>query len=100
LLVNATLDIEYTDDDGRRWIDVSVRHPAAGDASAVGVAAKRAGEASRRGELEKHARYPGNRLTPFVLEVPGSIGAEARQWLLSQVRNQPENLWTFELTRA
>ncbi|CAK0858653.1 unnamed protein product, partial [Prorocentrum cordatum] len=34
----------------------------------VRVAARRDGEASRRGERDKHARYPGERLTPFVFE--------------------------------
>jgi hypothetical protein len=82
----------------RHWIDVSVRHPAAGDA--VNLAAKRAGEAARRGEKDKHARYPGDRLTPFVVEVPGRLGGEARHWLLQLVRSQPEDLWTSELTRA
>ena len=98
LLERAVLDIQYTEGGGRHWIDTSVRHPAAGAGSSV--AAKRAGEAARRGEREKHDRYPGDRLIPFVVEVPGRLGTEARQWILRQVRDQPEDLWTFDLTRA
>ena len=94
------MDLEYTDDDGRRWLDVSVRHPAAGDANTVKVAARRAGESSRRGEREKHERYPGPRLTPFVVETPGRLGAEARLWLLTQVRALPKDEQSGELLRA
>ena len=43
----AILDLEYEEDDGRMWIDVSIRHPAAGNASELATAAKRDGEASR-----------------------------------------------------
>ena len=42
----AILDIEYSADDGRRWLDVTARHPAAGDAAAVHACACRDGEAS------------------------------------------------------
>ena len=97
---HAVLDIEYADDDGTRWIDVSVRHPAAGSDTEVRNAARRDGEASRRGERTKHERYPGQRLTPFVTETPGRIGAEARYWLLSQVRALPEDTQARELDHA
>ena len=97
---HAILDIEYTDDDGTRWIDVSVRHPAAGSATDVRNAARRDGESSRRGERTKHERYPGQRLTPFVMETPGRVGAEARYWLLSQVRALPEDTQARELDYA
>ena len=96
----AILDIEYSEADGRTWIDVSVRHPAAGEASDVRRAAKKDGEASRRGEQEKHARYPGSRLVPFVVEMQGRVGAEARQWLRAQVRELPADRQIQELTRA
>jgi len=96
----AILDLEYQDDDGARWLDVSVRHPAAGTQAELRVAARRDGEASRRGEREKHTRYPGNRLTPFVLEAGGRLGAEARLWLLGQARLLPEDQQPRELARA
>ena len=96
----AVLDLEYTDVDGRRWIDVTVRHPAAGDSSAVRAAARRDGEASRRAERAKHERYPGPRLVAFAVETPGRLGAEARLWLLAQVRALPQDQQAFELTRA
>ena len=80
----AVLDVEYIDDDGRRWIDVTVRHPCAGDENTVRLAARKDGEASRRAEREKHERYPGPRLTPFAVETPGRLGAEARLWLLTR----------------
>ena len=99
-LERAILDLEYQDDDGRRWLDVSIRHPAAGTQAELRVAARRDGEASRRGERDKHARYPGARLTPFVLEAGGRMGAEARFWLLSQVRQMPEDQQQRELARA
>ena len=96
----AVLDVEYTDDDGRRWLDVTVRHPAAGDAAAVRLAAKKDGEATRRAERGKHESYPGQRLTPFAVETPGRIGAEARLWLLAQVRALPEETQGLELAHA
>ena len=99
-LERAILDLEYQEDDGARWLDVSVRHPAAGTQAELHVAARRDGEASRRGEREKHARYPGARLTPFVLEAGGRLGAEARLWLLGQVRRLPEDQQPRELARA
>ena len=97
---HAVLDLEYTDDDGRRWIDVTVRHPAAGDAAAIRIAARRDGEATRRAERCKHDRYPGPRLTPFAVETPGRIGAEARLWLSRQVRALPEESQVAERARA
>ena len=98
---HGVLNIEYADDDGTRWIDVSVRHPAAGSATEIRNAARRDGEASRRGERTKHERYPGEQLTAFVVELPGRLGGEARDWLKQVVRqNQPADTWTHELTRA
>ena len=97
---HAVLDIQYADHDGDYWIDVSIRHPAAGDATNLRNAAKRDGEASRRGEREKHTRYPGQRLIPFIVETPGRIGAEARFWLLSQIRELPDDIQARELDRA
>ena len=96
----AILDVQYEDVDGRRWVDVTVRHPAAGDEPAVRVAARRPGEASRRAEREKHDRYPGERLTAFAVESAGRLGAEARQWLVSHVRELPEDEQPAELARA
>ena len=96
----AVLDLEYPDDDGRKWIDVSIRHPAAGTFSEVATASRRAGEAARRGEREKHARYPGERLVPFVVECGGRLGGEARLWLRDQVQNLPEDMQIKELARA
>ena len=96
----AVLDIEYLDDDGRRWLDVSIRHSAAGSDADIRRAAKRGGEASRRGEREKHARYEGDRLVPFVLETHGRIGAEARYWLNSQISRLPPDQQAAELQRA
>ena len=96
----AILDIEYPEDDGRKWMDISIRHSAAGNASEVATAARRAGEAARRGEREKHARYPGERLVPFVLECGGRLGGEARQWLRAQVEQLPEDTRPSELIRA
>ena len=96
----AVLDIEYQDADGRRWLDVSVRHPAAGEGGDVRVAARRDGEASRRGERDKHSRYPGERLTPFIIEVGGRLGAEARTWLSSQLHELPQDIQHAERLRA
>ena len=96
----AILDIEYTDGAARRWVDVTVRHPAAGNASEVTQAARRAGEAARRGEREKHERYPGEQLTAFAVETYGRVGAEARQWLKRLTAELPEDVQITELTRA
>ena len=97
---HAELDLEYIDDDGRRWIDVTVRHPAAGGETAVRAAARKDGEATRRAERAKHERYPGDRMTPFAVETPGRLGAEARQWLMTQIRLLAVDEQTFELARA
>ena len=79
-------------------MDVTVRHAAA--EHVVARAARRPGEAARAAEREKHARYPGDRLTPFVIEAPGRLGGEARQWLVRQARSCPEDQQSFELIRA
>ena len=100
VLERAVLDVEYPEDGGRRWLDVTVRHPAAGNEAAVRAAARRDGEAGRRAEREKHDRYPGPQLTPLALEIGGRVGAEARLWLLSQVRQLPQDTQTAELARA
>ena len=99
-LERAILDLEYSADDGRIWIDVSIRHAAAGNHSEVASAARRDGEAARRGEREKHTRYPGDRLVPFVLECGGRLGGEARQWVRAHVAQLPEDTQQLELARA
>ena len=99
-LERAILDVEYVGPEGRHWIDVTVRHPAAGDESAVRAAARKDGTACRRAELQKHQRYPGDNLTPFAVETPGRVGAEARAWLLAQVRQLPAEEQARELLRA
>ena len=96
----AILDIEYTDVGLRRWIDVTIRHPAAGTPSEVDRAARRGGEAARRGEREKHLRYPGDALTAFAVETFGRVGTEARQWLRRLTLQLPEDQQVAELTRA
>ena len=96
----AILDIEYPADDGRLWLDITVRHPAAGEPSQICTASRRDGEASRRGEREKHIRYPGSRLIPFALETGGRVGGEAQQWLKEQVCELPEDIQSAELARA
>ena len=96
----ATLDIECTDGGTRRWVDVTVRHPLAGSPAEVQRAAKRAGEAARRGEREKHTRYPGDGLTAFAVESYGRVGAEARQWLKKLATELPDDVRTAEMTRA
>ena len=95
----AVLDIEYAAEDCRRWIDVTVRQPAAGDRAAVLAACRRDGEATRRAERSKHQRYSGSQLTPFALETPGRLGAEARAWLLSEVRQLPADTQAREVAK-
>ena len=96
----AVLDLEYQADDGRLWLDVSIRHSAAGSTTEVAAAARRDGEAARRGEREKHTRYPGDRLVPFVVESGGRLGGEARQWLRTHVAQLPADTQQQELARA
>ena len=79
---------------------MSVRHPSGGSPAENNQAARRDGEASRRGERDKHARYPGDALTAFVVEACGRLGAEARQWLRRLAQGLPEDTRTAELTRA
>jgi hypothetical protein len=96
----AVLDVEYATPEGRRWIDVTIRHPAAGDLAAVRASGRRDGEASRRAEKTKHERYPRRQLTAFAVETPGRVGAEARVWLLSEVQHLAPDTQTAELGRA
>ena len=100
IVERAILDLQYQDDDGTRWVDVSCRHAAAGDTAQLRAAARREGEASRRGERDKHRRYPGDRLIPFVVETGGRVGAEARHWLHALTREWPKDQQAKELTRA
>lgn len=99
-LERAVLDIEYTHLTERRWVDVSVRHPAAGTLADRVAASRRPGEASRRAERAKHERYPGQQLTAFVVELPGRLGGEARQWLKQLVMQLPSDLQLREFARA
>ena len=100
-LERAVLDIEYTEANVRRWIDVTARNPAAGTTADRQRAARRAGEAGRRAERAKHDRYPGEQLTALVVELPGRLGGEARQWLKLLVRTHlPQDRWPHELNRA
>ena len=92
--------MEYHEGGERRWLDISICHPAAGNASQVTAAAKRNAEAARRGEREKHARYPGAALIPFVVEAGGRLGSEGRSWLKDQARQLPEDTRHAELMRA
>ena len=96
----AILDIEYSEPDGRQWLDITIRHAAAGCAAVVRAAARKDGEAARRGEREKHSRYPGERLVPFSIECGGRLGGEARSWLRAQTRSLPDDLQLPELLRA
>ena len=96
----AVLDIEYVGPDGRAYIDVTVRHPAAGDIASVRAASRRDGTTTRRAERQKHERYPGQSLTLFVVETTGRLGAEARFWLLAQVRCLSSEEQAKELLRA
>ena len=96
----AILDVEYVSPEGRRWLDVTVRHPAAGDAGSVQAAARKDGAATRRAERQKHERYPGSQLTPFAVETPGRLGAEARLWMLTSVRGLPQDQQAKELAHG
>ena len=79
---------------------MTVRHPVAGDSATVRAACRRDGEATRRAERSKHQRYRGPQLTAFALETPGRVGAEAKAWLLNEVRQLPPDQQTRELARA
>ena len=100
VLEQAILDVQCQDDDGTRWVDASIRHPAAGTEAHLRVAARRDGEASRRGERDKHARYHGDRLVPCVVETGGRVGTEACHWLHALTRDLPKDQQAKELTRA
>ena len=58
------------------------------------------GEASRRAERSKHERYPGPQLKPFAVEVGGRVGAEARAFFLSRIRELPQDIQCPVLQRA
>ena len=79
-----------------------MRHPAAGSASERATAGRRAGEAARRGEREKHQRHDaaGDALIAFAVESAGRLGGEAKLWLRKQVGELPEDTRPRELARA
>ena len=53
------------------------------------AAAVKDGEAAKRGEQDKHRRYPGPFLTPVVLETFGRPGEAAMHWVKSLHNNCP-----------
>ncbi len=81
----ARLDIAYHDQrEGPMYLDVSVV-----------ASAQRApdghGRLLSRRERAKHQRYPGRNLIPFVLDVRGRWGMEARAWLKTMVGSMDED---------
>ena len=96
----AVLDLEVQAAGMRQWIDVTVRHPAAGSAKAMATASKRIGEASRRAERGKHDRYPGDQLIAFAVEILGHIGGEARMWMGELLDALPNALRSLPLSGA
>ena len=72
---SAILDIAYLDaKTGTRYLDIAI---VSGGTHANLPAATRIA----RHEQHKHTRYPGPALVPFVIDVRGMWGSEARAWL-------------------
>ena len=77
------LDVMYYDPEhGQRFLDVAVLAAQ----TQLGVAAQ---VRLTRYERKKHTRYPGPQLIPFVLDVRGLWGREARAWVQSIVKQLP-----------
>ena len=71
----ARLDLTYVDPHwGRTWVDVTLCAASAH----LGVDVDKRLE---RREKEKHTKYQGGKLVPFVLDPRGAWGREATHWL-------------------
>ena len=74
----AILDVELATEDGRRWVDVTVRHPRASRYQPN--ASRTAGHAAATAEREKEARYPaagGRSIWAVMHETWGRLGQQA-----------------------
>ena len=56
--------------------------------------------ATERREKQKHQRYPGAGLYPFVLDVQGRWGKEARALMMATVGNLPQDERTEAVKRC
>ena len=84
VLERARLDVVYEGQAGRVYIDIAIVEAATASASASRQRAAGDGVAAAEEEDDKHRRYPGPDLVPFVLEAGGRLG-EAAQSLIRSV---------------
>ncbi len=58
------------------------------------------GAARCQGESEKHARCPGSKMIPLVVETHGRAGGEAQSWLRNQLLTQEPDVVAQKCARA
>ena len=86
----AILDIVYFNKNLQHiCVDVSVIDGAEGSKTTRPQGTKAKFAIPRR-EKEKHVRYPGDGLFPFVVDTRGRWGSEAKAWAAAAVRNLPQ----------
>lgn len=61
------LAVVFIDNACPAYLDVAIVAPYSADAALMTAAAAKAGYMARRAEINKFSRYPGHKLTPFVL---------------------------------
>ena len=82
----ARLDLTYVDPHwGRTWVDVTLC--AASAHQGVNVSQR-----LERQERDKHEKYQGGRLVPFVLDPRGGWGRQARHWFQHVLNQVPEDV--------
>ena len=79
----ARLDVVFNGTAGPVYIDIAVTEAAAAGGHTSTDRARNDGAAALHEEKEKHRRYPGPDLVPFVLEANGRLGEEAELLLRS-----------------
>ena len=79
----ARLDIAFQGRAGTVYVDIAVTEATTASAQALSQRARVDGAAAAHEEQEKHWRYPGPDLIPFVLEAGGRLGESAESFLRS-----------------
>ena len=79
----ARLDIAFQGRAGPVYLDIAITEAITASARALSQRARVDGAAAAHEEQEKHWRYPGPNLIPFVLEAGGRFGESAESFLRS-----------------
>ena len=87
----ARLDIVFQGRTGPVYVDIAITEAGTASAQALSQRAQVDGAAAAHEEREKHWRYPGPDLIPFVVEAGGRMGVSAESFLRSVVPKDLED---------